>query len=114
MSAAQSFLTIGDVAHLAGISASTVRAYLAREQMPPATGKIGRTPYWEPEAIEPWLAERATRDTAAEDRLMQHTGMTRDDVRAWVTKSRAAQGLPPTVQDPAALARMAALVVKRP
>lgn len=55
---ATSFVTIADVAARLGVTTSTVRAYLAREQMPAASGRIGRTPYWEPEAIEPWLAQR--------------------------------------------------------
>jgi predicted DNA-binding transcriptional regulator AlpA len=53
-----SMLTIADVALRLGVGHSTVRAYLARQQMPAATGRIGRTPWWAPEAIEPWLAER--------------------------------------------------------
>lgn len=31
------------------------------------------------------------------------------DIRAWVTASRAAQGLPPTVQNPAVIERIAAV-----
>lgn len=58
---APSFLTIADVAQLAGVSHSTLRAYLAREQMPPVSGHIGRTPYWLPEAIQPWLDARRER-----------------------------------------------------
>lgn len=53
-----SFLAIADVAHRLGVSHSTVRAYLSRDQMPAPTGRIGRSPWWSAEAIEPWLAER--------------------------------------------------------
>jgi predicted DNA-binding transcriptional regulator AlpA len=53
-----SMVTIADVAHRLGVTTSTVRAYMAREQMPAATGRIGRTPYWAPDDIEPWLTER--------------------------------------------------------
>lgn len=51
-------VTITDVAVRLGVGTSTVRAYLSREQMPPATGRIGRTPYWAPEDIDPWLDAR--------------------------------------------------------
>lgn len=113
MSAANSFLTIADVAQLAGISHSTLRAYLAREQMPAASGRLGRTPYWEREAIEPWLADRSRRNTGHEDRLMA-IGMSEDELTAYVTRSRAAQGLPPTIEDPATIERMARLLQPTP
>ena len=45
------------------------------------------------------------------DELAAAAGMTPDEAAEWVRESRAAQGLPPTVEDPAALDRMAALVV---
>jgi hypothetical protein len=38
--------------------------------------------------------------------------VTRDEVRAWVRETRARQGLPPTVTDPATLAELAVLVVE--
>lgn len=53
-----SMLTIADVAMRLGVTTSTVRAYMTRDQMPQPTGRIGRTPWWAPEAIEPWLTER--------------------------------------------------------
>jgi predicted DNA-binding transcriptional regulator AlpA len=65
VSAAPSFLTIADVAHLAGISHSTLRAYMTREQVPAPTGHIGRTPYWAPDTIQPWLDARAGREQEA-------------------------------------------------
>ncbi len=36
--------------------------------------------------------------------------MTPAEVRAWVTETRARQGLPPTINDPTTLARLAAMV----
>jgi hypothetical protein len=48
-----------------------------------------------------------------EERLTR-LGITEDELDARVAASRARQGLPPTVEDEAALARMAALVVERP
>ena len=48
-------LTTVDVAARLGLAASTVRAYHSRDQMPPASGHVGRTPYWTPEDIEPWI-----------------------------------------------------------
>ena len=47
--------TTADVAAALGVAASTVRAYNARGQMPEPTGHVGRTPYWVPEDIEPWI-----------------------------------------------------------
>lgn len=56
-------LTTEDVAARLGVTPSTVRAYNARQQMPAPTGHVGRTPYWAPEDIEPWLATREKRTT---------------------------------------------------
>jgi len=36
--------------------------------------------------------------------------MTREELRAWVTETRARQGLPPTINDPTVLAKLATLV----
>jgi DNA-binding transcriptional MerR regulator len=57
--------TTGDIAEALGVEPSTVRAYNAREQMPRPTGHVGRTPYWTPEDIEPWLREYRHEPTAA-------------------------------------------------
>lgn len=38
--------------------------------------------------------------------------MTTDELEEWVARSRAAQGLPPKVTDPVALARVARLIVQ--
>ena len=46
---------VADVARSLGVAASTVRAYNSRGQMPAPTGHVGRTPYWSPEDIEPWI-----------------------------------------------------------
>jgi transcriptional regulator with XRE-family HTH domain len=43
--------TTSDVARFLGISPSTVRAYVAREQMPKADRRIGREPVWRPATI---------------------------------------------------------------
>lgn len=50
--------TTEDVAAALGIAPSTVRAYGTRGQMPAPTGRLGRTPYWNPEDIEPWIEAR--------------------------------------------------------
>lgn len=47
--------TVPEVAHRLGLSTSTVRAYLARGQMPAATGHLGRTPWWSSDDIEAWM-----------------------------------------------------------
>jgi hypothetical protein len=54
--------TVERVAELAGISQATVRAYAARGQMPAPTGKVGRSPIWAPETIQPWLDARQARE----------------------------------------------------
>jgi len=43
-----------------------------------------------------------------------YTGHTVECVRAWVAESRAAQGLPPTLTDPATLARIARMIRDTP
>lgn len=48
-----------------------------------------------------------------EERLASR-GISAERVAVHLAASRARQGLPPTVEDPEALARMAALVVRRP
>ena len=51
-------LTTRDVARLLGVGESTVRAYLARGQMPPADGHLEGPPFWRPETIERWRKMR--------------------------------------------------------
>lgn len=48
----------------------------------------------------------------APDERLAACGLTRNEIAARVADSRARQGLPPVVEDRAALARMAALVVR--
>jgi hypothetical protein len=36
------------------------------------------------------------------------------DIEAWVAESRTAQGLPPTIEDPSALAKVVALMDDQP
>jgi excisionase family DNA binding protein len=50
--------TTADVASVLGVKESTVRAYAARGQIPAPSGRVGRTPYWAPDDIEPWIATR--------------------------------------------------------
>ena len=51
-------LTIADVAARIEVQQSTVRAYVTRGQMPAPTGRLGRTPWWSAQEIEPWLQSR--------------------------------------------------------
>ena len=46
------------VAAILGVSDATVRAYLARRQMPEPLVRIGRTPVWSRHQIEAWHATR--------------------------------------------------------
>jgi len=50
--------TTSDVATFLGITPSTVRAYAARQQMPPADRRIGREPVWRPRTIRKWHKQR--------------------------------------------------------
>jgi excisionase family DNA binding protein len=43
--------TTRDVASYLEVSPSTIRAYVARGQMPAADRRIGREPVWRPETI---------------------------------------------------------------
>jgi predicted DNA-binding transcriptional regulator AlpA len=51
-------LTIPDIAARVGVKPVTIRVYLHRGQMPPPTGRLGRTPWWSAETIEQWISER--------------------------------------------------------
>ena len=46
------------VAALLGVAEATVRAYLAREQMPEPIVRLGRTPVWSRDQIVAWQATR--------------------------------------------------------
>lgn len=48
--------TVGDVAAHLELAPSTVRAFMTRNQMPEPTDRLGRTPWWASEDIEPWMA----------------------------------------------------------
>lgn len=47
-----------DVATYLDVSPSTIRAYIARKQMPPPDRRIGRTPLWRPATITEWHEQR--------------------------------------------------------
>jgi hypothetical protein len=46
------------------VTPSTIRAYVARRQMPSADRRIGREPVWRPATIRKWHSQRPrlTRD----------------------------------------------------
>jgi predicted DNA-binding transcriptional regulator AlpA len=50
--------TTRDVATFLGIAPSTIRAYVARGQMPEADRRIGREPVWRPATIRRWHSQR--------------------------------------------------------
>lgn len=54
--------TVADVATRLGVKESTVRAYVSRGQMPAPSGRLGRTPYWTPKDLEPWLGGRRRKE----------------------------------------------------
>lgn len=49
---------LADVATMTGIAEPTLRAYLARRQMPEPVTRVGRAPVWSRPIIERWLAGR--------------------------------------------------------
>lgn len=50
--------SIADVATHIGVRPVTVRAYVARGQMPEPDGTVGGSPWWHPETITTWHAAR--------------------------------------------------------
>ena len=50
--------TTDDTATFLGVSTSTIRAYLARQQMPAPDRRIGRMTLWRPSTIRQWQNER--------------------------------------------------------
>jgi predicted DNA-binding transcriptional regulator AlpA len=50
--------TTRDVAAFLNVSPSTIRAYVARGQMPAADRRIGREPVWRPATIRKWHSQR--------------------------------------------------------
>ncbi|MBB5785592.1 NUDIX domain-containing protein [Jiangella mangrovi] len=56
--------TTDHVAEYLGITASTVRAYLARDQMPEPDMRVGPQRLWRPETIQRWHQQRPRKLTA--------------------------------------------------
>ena len=50
--------SVGEVAEHLGVQRSTVRAYVARGEMPAPDGHVGRSPWWTPETITQWHESR--------------------------------------------------------
>lgn len=46
--------SVAEVAAYLGVKSRTVTAYLARGQMPPADGRVGRSPWWWDRTIREW------------------------------------------------------------
>jgi excisionase family DNA binding protein len=57
--------TTDEVAEYLTVSASTVRSYLSRNQMPHPDRRFGRLPVWQPETIKTWNAARPKRGRSA-------------------------------------------------
>lgn len=53
--------TIPDIAAELDVRPNTVSGYRSRNQMPMPSGYVGRTPYWTPATIEPWINQQRTR-----------------------------------------------------
>lgn len=51
--------TMPDIAARLGVAHETVRSWLYRGQLPAPSGRVGQSPWWAPEVIEPWMEERA-------------------------------------------------------
>jgi predicted DNA-binding transcriptional regulator AlpA len=59
--------TTQDVASFLGIAPSTVRAYIARDQMPKPHRRMGRMTLWLPQTVRTWNASRPS-EAGREDR----------------------------------------------
>lgn len=57
--------TTEDVAAALGVASSTIRAYLARDQMPAADRTMGKMRLWRPETIREWHQARPRKGTPA-------------------------------------------------
>jgi predicted DNA-binding transcriptional regulator AlpA len=55
--------TTEDVATFLGVSTSTIRAYVARSQMPEPDRRMGRTQLWRPKTIRHWNQQRPRKAT---------------------------------------------------
>jgi predicted site-specific integrase-resolvase len=47
-----------DVAAALGAEPATVRQWLRRGKLPPPSGRVGQSPWWAPDVIEPWIRNR--------------------------------------------------------
>lgn len=52
------YWTMGDIAERLGVARASVQQYRRRGELPPESRKFGRTPVWESEVIEVWIAAR--------------------------------------------------------
>ncbi len=57
--------SVGEVAEHLGVQASTVRAYVARREMPEPDGRVWRTPWWRDTTIIAWQQGRPGRGARA-------------------------------------------------
>ena len=48
-----------EIAARLGVPPVTVRVWLHRGQVPTPSGRVGQSPWWAPDVIEPWMDERA-------------------------------------------------------
>jgi hypothetical protein len=53
------FLSIADVADLAGVEVDTIRKHRTRGTMPPPDGYLAASPWWHRRTIDKWLSTRA-------------------------------------------------------
>lgn len=61
--------SVGEVAEYLGVQASTVRAYVARREMPEPDGRVWRTPWWWDTTIIAWQQGRPGRGARASTRV---------------------------------------------
>lgn len=96
-------LTRDQAARLLGVSRATVQRLIARGELDSIkVGHLRRIPDF---SVISYIARRLD--------VERHGGgcTTGSELAAWVAESRRAQGLPETIKDPEALAKVAALVV---
>ena len=49
--------TMPDIAARLGVAHETVRSWLHRGQLPAPSGRVGQSPWWAPDVIEPWMRQ---------------------------------------------------------
>src|SRR4029453_2030150 len=64
------YMTTRDIAAYLGVKPSTVTAYVARGQFPPADAVVGATKLWRRATVQSWAAQRPRKGSPRPDQTM--------------------------------------------